>query len=139
MLPALRGAVSSERPKVLVVDTSPRVLEFVVARATRRSWSTVGAACPDHLVHTKRVPLWIPFDPATEDAAVLRERIRERAAAFRDDYRAYVERHARRRRPSPADPDARVVLIQHVGLVGVGADAEGRAACRATSTTARSR
>src|SRR3954447_20168329 len=29
VLPALRGAVSSERAKVLVVDTSPRVLEFV--------------------------------------------------------------------------------------------------------------
>src|SRR3954454_8833528 len=29
ILPALRGAVSSEHPKVLVVDTSPRVLEFV--------------------------------------------------------------------------------------------------------------
>ena len=37
-------------------------------RARRPSSSTVGAACPDHLVHTKRVPLWIPFDPAAEDA-----------------------------------------------------------------------
>ena len=45
------------------------------------------------------------------------QRIRERAAAYRDDYRAYV---ADRRRTAPADPDARVVLIQHVGLVGVG-------------------
>ena len=25
----------------------------------------VGAACPDHLVHTKRLPLWIPFDPSS--------------------------------------------------------------------------
>ena len=33
VLPALRGAVSSERHKVLVVDTSPRVLEFVSANA----------------------------------------------------------------------------------------------------------
>ncbi len=32
VLPALRGAVSSERPKVLVVDTSPRALEFVSSR-----------------------------------------------------------------------------------------------------------
>ena len=67
--PALRGAVSSERPKVLVVDTSPRVLEFVSSRDAPEL-TDVGAACPDHLVHTKRVPLWIPFDPSTEDAAV---------------------------------------------------------------------
>jgi rhamnulose-1-phosphate aldolase/alcohol dehydrogenase len=117
VLPALRGAVSSERPKVLVVDTSPRVLEFVSSRDAVEL-TTVGAACPDHLVHTKRVPLWIPFDPATEDAATLRERVRERAAAYRAEYGAYVDRH-RDATTEPADPDARVVLIQHVGLVGV--------------------
>jgi rhamnulose-1-phosphate aldolase/alcohol dehydrogenase len=113
VLPALRGAVSSERDKVLVVDTSPRALEFVSSRAAPEL-VTVGAACPDHLVHTKRVPLWIPFDPSSEDAGTLAARIRERAAAFRDDYRQYVGDKA-----EPADPDARVVLIQHVGLVGV--------------------
>jgi rhamnulose-1-phosphate aldolase/alcohol dehydrogenase len=105
VLPALRGALSSERHKVLVVDTSPRVREFVSSKAAPEL-VTVGAACPDHLVHTKRLPLWIPFDP---DPDVLIERIRERAAAYRDDYRAYGD----------ADPDARVVLIQNVGLVGV--------------------
>lgn len=113
VLPALRGAVSSERHKVLVVDTSPRVREFVSSKAAPEL-VTIGAACPDHLVHTKRLPLWIPFDPAAEDAEKLVERIRERAAAFRDDYRRYVADKA-----EPADPDARVVLIQHVGLVGV--------------------
>src|SRR5215217_1922716 len=117
-LPALRGAVSSERSKVLVVDLSPRVREFVGSRAAGEL-TTVGAACPDHLVHTKRVPLWIPYDPATDDAAALATRIRERAAAYRDEYRAYVERHGDET-TVPADPDARVVLIQHVGLVGVG-------------------
>jgi rhamnulose-1-phosphate aldolase/alcohol dehydrogenase len=117
VLPALRGAVSSERPKVLVVDTSPRVLEFVSSRDASQL-VTVGAACPDHLVHTKRTPLWIPFDPASEDAAVLRDRVRERAAEFRDGYHAYVDRN-RDDSTVPADPDARVVLIQHVGLVGV--------------------
>jgi NAD(P)-dependent dehydrogenase (short-subunit alcohol dehydrogenase family) len=49
---------------------------------------------------------------------VLAERIRERAAAYRDGYRAYVDRH-RDESTEPADPDARVVLIQHVGLIGV--------------------
>jgi rhamnulose-1-phosphate aldolase/alcohol dehydrogenase len=118
VLPALRGAVSSERSKVLVVDASPRVREFAGSRAAGEL-TTVGAACPDHLVHTKRVPLWIPYDPGTDDAAALAARIRERAAAYRDEYRAYVERHGDET-TVPADPDARVVLIQHVGLVGVG-------------------
>ena len=70
-------------------------------------------------MHTKRVPLWIPYDPAADDAAALAARIRERAAAYRDEYRAYVERHGDES-TVPGDPDARVVLIQHVGLVGAG-------------------
>jgi rhamnulose-1-phosphate aldolase/alcohol dehydrogenase len=119
VLPALRGAVSSERPKVLVVDTSGRAEEFAASRAAGELVG-VGAACPDHLVHTKRVPLWVPFDPQREDAAVLAARVGELADRFREDYRAYVDRHLAGA-TEPADPDPRVVLIQHVGLVGVGA------------------
>ncbi|HEY8703338.1 MAG TPA: bifunctional rhamnulose-1-phosphate aldolase/short-chain dehydrogenase [Gaiellaceae bacterium] len=119
VLPALRGAVSSERAKVLVTDTSEPVRELVSSAAAAEILS-IGAACPDHLVHTKRLPLWIPFDPVADDVDVLVERIRARASAYREDYRAYVERHGDE--PTvPADPDARVVLIQHVGLVAVGA------------------
>ena len=118
VLPALRGAVSDERSKILVVDTSPRALEFVSSRDAADLVS-VGAACPDHLVHTKRVPLWVPFDLEQDDASTLAERVRTLAARYRDDYRGYVERH-RDSGTEPADPDARVVLIQHVGLIGVG-------------------
>ena len=118
VLPALRGAVSSKRQKVLIVDTSPQVLEFVSSRAAPEL-TDIGAACPDHLVHTKRVPMWVPFDPASEDARTLRERVRELAARYREDYHAYVDEYADET-TVPGDPDARVVLIQHVGLVGVG-------------------
>ena len=117
VLPTLRGAVSSERHKLLIVDTSPRVVEFVSSRAAP-DLTDIGAACPDHLVHTKRVPLWVPFDPGSEDAGILRERIRELTSRYREDYRAYVDENADES-TVPADPDARVVLIQHVGLIGV--------------------
>jgi rhamnulose-1-phosphate aldolase/alcohol dehydrogenase len=118
VLPVLRGALSSERPKVLTVDTDPRVLEFVASRDAG-GLATVGAACPDHLVHTKRVPLWIAFDPATDDADTLAERIASQAAVYREEYRAYFERLAGPG-DTMADPDARVVLIQNVGLVAAG-------------------
>jgi rhamnose utilization protein RhaD (predicted bifunctional aldolase and dehydrogenase) len=55
ILPSLRGAVSSEAHKLLTVDTSPAAVEFVSSRDAAKL-VTVGAACPDHLVHTKRVP-----------------------------------------------------------------------------------
>ncbi len=122
LLPAIRGAVSSERPKLLEADASPRALEFVASAQAERL-VTVGAPCPDHLVHTKRTPLWIPFDPDADDADALRARIREGAAAFRDDYRAYVEAHGDET-TEPADPDPRIVLVQHVGLVATGTTAK---------------
>jgi rhamnulose-1-phosphate aldolase/alcohol dehydrogenase len=118
LLPTVRGAVSSETSKLLTVDAGPRTLEFV-SSAEAEELVTVGAPCPDHLVHTKRVPLWIPFDPETDDADALRARIAERAAGFRDDYRAYVEEFGDET-TVPADPDARIVLIQHLGLVSTG-------------------
>jgi rhamnose utilization protein RhaD (predicted bifunctional aldolase and dehydrogenase) len=79
----------------------------------------VGAACPDHLVHTKRLPLWVPFDPVEDDATALCERVRALAATYRDDYRGYVDRFADAT-TVPADPDARVIVIQDVGLVSAG-------------------
>jgi len=118
LLPAIRGAVSSERHKLLTVDTSPRSVEFV-ASADAEHLVTVGAPCPDHLVHTKRLPLWIAYDPETDDAETLRARIAERAEAFRADYRAYVERYGDETTVA-ADPDPRIVLVQHLGLVATG-------------------
>ena len=69
-------------------------------------------------MHTKRVPLWVPYDPASDDIDALSARIRAAAADYRTAYRAYVAEFG----PGtvPMDPDARVVLVQHLGLVGVG-------------------
>jgi rhamnulose-1-phosphate aldolase/alcohol dehydrogenase len=118
LLPAARGAVSSERHKLLTVDASKPVLELVSAERGEQL-TQIGAACPDHLVHTKRLPLWIPFDPAHDDAAALGERIRERAEAYREEYRAYFDAH-REDADAAADPDPRVLLIQHLGMVAAG-------------------
>ena len=112
LLPAIRGAVSSEKSKVLTVDTSDRVLEFVCSEQAREL-VTVGAPCPDHLVHTKRLPLWVSREDATP------ERIAELADAYRADYRAYFEAHAGEG-DVPGDPDPRIVLVEGMGLVATG-------------------
>ena len=126
LLPVLRGAVGGS--KVLTVDRSPDVLEFVT-RADAAELTQIGAACPDHLVHTRRKPLWVPYDPDTDDLAALAARVRERAAAFREAEGAYVHGHAADRPPDGGDPapppdeidlNPRVVLIERVGMVAVG-------------------
>src|SRR4051812_43560756 len=112
LLPAIRGAVSSERAKVLTVDTSERVMEFVCSEQAERLVK-VGAPCPDHLVHTKRLPLWISREDATP------ERIAELAQAYREDYQRYFEQFAGEG-DVPGDPDARIVLVEGMGLIAAG-------------------
>ncbi len=119
LLPAIRGAVSSERAKILQVDASPSTLEFV-SSVDAPTLSQVGAACPDHLVRTKRVPLWVSYDPASDDVETLAARVREGAAAYRKEYvEDYFASNARLGEQL-SDPDPRVVLIQGVGMVSVG-------------------
>jgi hypothetical protein len=116
--PALRGAVSSARAKVLLVDVSEPVCELVDS-VQGAEIATVGAACPDHLVHTKRLPMWVPYDPARDSIEELQSRVSAGAAGYRQHYQAYFERHAGDD-DVMADPDPRVVLIENVGMVAVG-------------------
>ncbi len=118
ILPVVRGAVSSQRAKVLAPDMSDSVQQFVSSREAA-ALVEVGAACPDHLVHTKRLPLWVPFDPDSETIEQLAARIPELAALYRSQYDVYFERNAD---PADqrADADANVILIQNVGLIGAG-------------------
>jgi len=73
----------------------------------------VGAPCPDHLVHTKRLPLWISREDATP------ERIAQLADEYRADYKRYFQEHASAV-DEPGDPDARVVLVEGMGMVATG-------------------
>jgi rhamnulose-1-phosphate aldolase/alcohol dehydrogenase len=118
LLPALRGAVSSERAKMLLTDLSEPVCELVDCGDDGRQ-ATIGAACPDHLVHTKRIPMFVAYDPDHDTIEQLRDRVGLTAAEYRSEYRAYFERNAG---PTDVmfDPDPRVVLIENLGLVSVG-------------------
>jgi rhamnulose-1-phosphate aldolase/alcohol dehydrogenase len=117
VLPALRGAVSVDGPRILQVDTSPAVLEFACGHDSAEL-SQVGAACPDHLVHTRRRPVWVSFDAATEDATVLSSRIVECVAAWQASEREYFEAYQDGDRMS--DPSPRVVIVEGVGMVSIG-------------------
>lgn len=122
LLPVLRGAMSGARAAVLSVDSSPAVLEFV-GGADAAALSQVGAACPDHLVHTKRVPLFIDWTPA-QGAAALLEAARSGVQRFAEEYATYFEAN-KFESDVMFTANPRVVLIPGLGMVTSGADANG--------------
>src|SRR5690606_36516728 len=74
VLPVIRGAVSKRRHAILQVDTSPEALDYVGSARTGEV-SQQGAACPDYLVHVKRQPLFVDWQPG-DGAEALANRIR---------------------------------------------------------------
>lgn len=133
VIPALRGELSSRGgPKILRADTSPGVTGFVCGRGSKEL-SQVGAACPDHLVHTKVRPLWVDFDPSREGPAELEARLREGVRRYREEYEEYFRRNRTRVGQGDErmhDPNPRVILISGVGLVAVGRDLKAASLAR---------
>ena len=90
LLPAIRGATSSERAKLLCVDESPKALEFVVVAAPRRRSSRSARPAPTTSCTPSACRCGCRSTPPSDDVDALAERIRAAAADYRDAYRAYV-------------------------------------------------
>lgn len=118
VLPIVRGAVSQEKKMILSYDDGDDILRFV-GGANAKELSQVGAACPDHLVHTKRVPLFIDWDPQTKDVEALKQQIKQGIASFEEEYKAYFERN-KNEGDIMFEPAPRVILIPGVGMINTG-------------------
>ncbi|KYG26572.1 bifunctional aldolase/short-chain dehydrogenase [Alkalihalobacillus trypoxylicola] len=118
VLPVIRGAVSDEKKMLLTYDRGDDVLQFVNSNDAN-VLSQVGAACPDHLVHTKRVPLYIEWDPATKDVEQLIESVKAGIEKFKVEYKEYFERN-KNEGDSMFEPAPRVILIPGIGMVNSG-------------------
>lgn len=118
VMPAVRGAVSGDRPMVLSFDDGDDVLAFV-GGADAPELSQVGAACPDHLVHTKVVPLFVDWTPDANDVEGLRQKLIDGIAAYREQYTAYFERN-KNEGDVMFEAVPRVILIPGVGMINTG-------------------
>ena len=137
LAPIIRGLASTDRPQVGHFTDSPRRAGFPGPGRSTRALAALGTSCPDHFLRTKVRPM-LPGPAAAaplEDAAA---RLRELHEAYREDYRAYYERHAdaglpadARRRPG----DRAGARRGHVQLRRGQADRPGG---RASSTSTRS-
>jgi len=121
ILPWLRGQVSRERRLIGTVQDDDRILRFVNSRDAARL-AELGTSCPDHFLRTKIKPLFVEWNPQTEDAAALKARLADGLEAYRKDYAAYYEKCRRADSPAMRDPNPTVVLIPGVGMVAWGKD-----------------
>jgi len=131
--PVLRGLVSAEQRQILRFEDSEDVMTFASSQDAPRL-TKIGAACPDHLVHTKPWPLLVEWTP-NQDVAALVEALRTGVAAYVTQYRHYLEANvhqdldpgtatpAYRASDAAADPHPRVILIPGVGMFSTGKDA----------------
>lgn len=118
ILPVIRGCVSSDKKMIVTYDDSNEVLSFVNSHEAK-DLSQVGAACPDHLVHTKRVPLFIDWDPNKKDIDELITKIKEGIELFQENYIEYFNRN-KSENDSIIDNIPRVILIPGIGMVNTG-------------------
>jgi rhamnulose-1-phosphate aldolase/alcohol dehydrogenase len=120
VLPVIRGAVSKRKHAILSYDDSDAVLDMV-GSADAFSASQAGAACPDHLVHVKRQPLFVEWQPS-EGVEALKEKIKAGIADFETRYHAYFEEN-KESGDELRDSAPRVILIPGLGMVNTGKDA----------------
>ena len=120
LAPHIRALASVDRAQVGHFTDADVVLDFL-ARAEHPRLAALGTSCPDHFLRTKVRPLVLDLPPTAPLDDVI-ARLRELHAAYREDYRAYYERHASPDSPPMRGADPAIVLIPGVGMFSFGRD-----------------
>lgn len=120
LLPTIRGLVSRDRLQVAHFTDSDAVLDFLAREALPRL-AALGTSCPDHFIRTKVRPLLLDV-PANTPIDEALARLRELHAAYREEYRAYYERHKTPDSPPMRGADPAIVLLPGVGMLSFGPD-----------------
>ncbi|MFC4404444.1 bifunctional aldolase/short-chain dehydrogenase [Gracilibacillus xinjiangensis] len=118
IMPLIRGQVSQNNKMLATYNDDASVLEFVNSHDAKEL-SQVGAACPDHLVHTKRVPLFIDWNPQSEDKEALKEKVKTGLDHFKTEYEEYFERN-KQEGDKLVEAAPRIILIPGVGMINTG-------------------
>jgi rhamnose utilization protein RhaD (predicted bifunctional aldolase and dehydrogenase) len=113
------GAAFPAAPLSVRFDDSPGVLAFL-ARPDADQLTQVGPVTPDHILHTKRTPLFVRV-PDPSNVPSLKAALAEGVEKFRSDYVRYFNRHNRGRHKM-LDPSPRVILVDGVGMWTTGRD-----------------
>lgn len=121
ILPWLRGQVSQQKRFIGTVQDDEKILRFVNSADAPRL-AALGTSCPDHFLRTKIKPLYVDWNPQTEDAAALKLKLAAALDQYRVDYTAYYNVCRRANSPAMRDPNPTVVLIPGLGMIAWGKD-----------------
>lgn len=122
LAPVIRGLAATDGQRIGRFDDSQEVLNFL-AREKLEHLAALGSSCPDHFLRTKVRPLVLDLPPTAPLDEVI-TRLREVHSVYREDYRAYYERHAASDSPPMRGADPAIVLVPGVGMFSFGADAQ---------------
>ncbi|UCG88698.1 MAG: bifunctional rhamnulose-1-phosphate aldolase/short-chain dehydrogenase [Gemmatimonadota bacterium] len=119
LLPWLRGKLSRSRRLIATVETSDEVLDFVCAENAPRL-AELGTSCPDHFLRTKIKPLYVDWNPESEQLDALKSKLDDGLEKYRRDYTDYYEECKRDGSPPMRGGEPTVVLIPGIGMIGWG-------------------
>ena len=119
LLPQLRGLVCEQNRFIGTIHVTDSVLQFVNSHDAPRL-AELGTSCPDHFLRTKIKPLYVDWNPQSEDLAALVTKLESGIAQYRDDYAAYYDACKHPDSPAMRDPNPRVILIPGLGLIAWG-------------------
>ncbi len=121
ILPWLRGQVSQHKRFIGTVQDDEKILRFVNSKDAPRL-AELGTSCPDHFLRTKIKPLYVDWNPLTEDVAALRGKLAAGLGQYRVDYASYYARCKHPDSPAMRDPNPTVILIPGLGMIAWGKD-----------------
>ena len=121
VLPALRGEMAATKRSIGTYCEHADVLEFVNS-VDAPGLAERGSSCPDHFLRTRIKGMFVDWNPQTEDLAVLKAKIRESAAAYRESYRDYYEANKEPDSPNLRDASPAIVLIPGLGMFSFARD-----------------
>lgn len=119
LLPFLRGAVSQKTRFIVTIHRDAAVLEFVNSVDAQRL-AEIGTSCPDHFLRTKIKPMFVDWDPESNDLNLLKSLIIEGLDQYRTDYAEYYEACKHPDSPAMRDCNPTVILIPGLGLIAFG-------------------
>lgn len=119
ILPRLRGMVSAQARMIATIHATASILRFVNSHDAPRL-AELGTSCPDHFLRTKIKPLYVNWNPATEDTTALLAKLEQGLAEYRVAYTEYYEACKHADSPAMRDPNPTVILIPGVGMIAFG-------------------